>query len=694
MNKEWEAWIAKIRKSKREVARATENEEEPTTSGVGEEPHRWDLGGDPEWVAAFDRDPKVMARRVVDGRTTICDPRTRHPEGTLEYWKGIYGDKSKSGSTGKIKREHDRPRCSKRKGPANIKVTRTKRNKGGASSSAMPNERGEPGSQSRTLTPNTTGISTSPLIHATSGTQDLTRVMRKITYEDISRHIANKKNLNTAAGPDSLSDLDLMAEDRGYELAAWFCLFLYYGDVPCALKRFNVTLLPKTDAPQGPGDMRPIAVGSSARRLFSGILHSRIRSEGVATHPCQKGFEEGVDGCATLNFALTAIVRDRARQGRAVHFVLVDVRKAFDSVSHKSLGKAMTRAGIQGRLNTLIDRMFTANVLSIRDPVTGEANEIRPGRGVAQGDPLSPLLFNLVMDMIVEESGILSSEGGGVQTGPGLRDRRAEAGPSGDLGGARVTHLMYADDLVLLAESCERLQTDLLRLEEAMGKHGLAINASKSSALHVDGEGGITQPEKALRMGDGTVIPTLGDLDVTRYLGVNLVGGGLKTDGGLARRQKLTAALDNISNSPLTPRQRVRCLRQVAIPRQIHELTLEPGNNAALRGNDELVLKYLRDWLGPDDVGEGSASGGSPAFCLRAQAHSKYGLGVMNLSRRIPRIQERKLLRIAERAAADPEDQVLGAVVSSEQWGAQIQALIERERSDDPSLSGGGEIEK
>ena len=62
-----------------------------------------------------------------------------------------------------------------------------------------------------------------------------------------------------------------------------------------------------------------------------------------------------------------------------------------------------------------------------------------------------------------------------------------------------MTHLMYADDLVLLAESCERLQTDLLRLEEAMRKHGLAINASKSSALHMDGGGGITR-QRASRM--------------------------------------------------------------------------------------------------------------------------------------------------------------------------------------------------
>jgi hypothetical protein len=47
----------------------------------------------------------------------------------------------------------------------------------------------------------------------------------------------------------------------------------------------------------------------------------------------------------------------------------------------------------------------------------------------------------------------------------------------------RMTHLMYAEDPA-------RLQSDLLGLEEAMGRHGLAINAGKSSALHMGEDGG------------------------------------------------------------------------------------------------------------------------------------------------------------------------------------------------------------
>ena len=194
----------------------------------------------------------------------------------------------------------------------------------------------------------------------------------------------------------------------------------------------------------------------------------------------------------------------------------------------------MKRVGIQGRLKTLINRMFKGNVLLIRDPVTGSTGVVRPERGVAQGDPLSPLLFNLVMDMIVEESGILSSEGGWVlMDGPGRRDRRAEVGLSGDLGGTRITHLIYADDMVLLTESSGRLQTDLLKLEEATGNHGLTINAKKSSVLHMGEDGRIAPPDRALRMGDGSAIPALGDQDITRYLGVSLVGVAQKQTVGL-----------------------------------------------------------------------------------------------------------------------------------------------------------------
>ena len=285
--------------------------------------------------------------------------------------------------------------------------------------------------------------------------------------------------------------------------------------------------------------------------------------------------------------------------------------------------------------------------------------------------------------MIVEESGILSSEGGGVlMDGPGRRDRRAEVGLSGDLGGTRITHLMYADDMVLLAESSGRLQTDLLKPEEAMGNHGLTINAKKSSVLHMGEDGRIAPPDRALRMGDGSAIPALGDQDITRYLGVSLVGGGTKTDGGLACGKKLDATLANIASSRLTPRQRVRCVRQVAIPRRIHELSLEPGNNATLPGIDKTIHNTLVCWLGPDDAGRGAAPGGSPSFCLDEQIYKrtkKGGLGIMNLAKHIPRIQERKLSKIAKRAAEDPEDPILAVTASSEHWGTQIPALIERE---------------
>ena len=84
-----------------------------------------------------------------------------------------------------------------------------------------------------------------------------------------------------------------------------------------------------------------------------------------------------------------------------------------------------------------------------------------------QGDPLSPTLFNLVMDKTLK--GLSNT------TGVKLADET-------------VNHLAHADDVVLLAETKTGLQ-DLLESPQAgLDRCGLRINVTKSATLDVDTE--------------------------------------------------------------------------------------------------------------------------------------------------------------------------------------------------------------
>lgn len=121
--------------------------------------------------------------------------------------------------------------------------------------------------------------------------------MRIITQAD-NKHLQTVKKETSVAGIYGLTVGDLRPISNGGialegELAFWLSLFIYHRYVPKCLKTSVVTLLPKRVELVGPKDWRPIAVASTVRRLFSGIL----LGEEVGTSTAQKSLVHGVDRC-------------------------------------------------------------------------------------------------------------------------------------------------------------------------------------------------------------------------------------------------------------------------------------------------------------------------------------------------------------------------------------------------------------
>ena len=101
-----------------------------------------------------------------------------------------------------------------------------------------------------------------------------------------------------------------------------------------------------------------------------------------------------------------------------------------------------------------------------QQPVGGEqSSRISCKQGVKQRDPLSPILFNFVVDWCSEN------------LDPSNGFRWPEA---------MCNYLAFADDLVLFAESPQDLQSQLDRLVTALGSCGLTINAAKCSSMVFD----------------------------------------------------------------------------------------------------------------------------------------------------------------------------------------------------------------
>ena len=225
------------------------------------------------------------------------------------------------------------------------------------------------------------------------------------------------------------------------------------------------TMIPKKAGAVEPSDFRPITLSpiiSPISRLFHRILARRL-SVSLDQDPRQKAFIRHRDGLGENVYILKQAIQISKSKCTALKIAFLDASKAFDSVSHLALLFAVERCGAPSEVTRYIKALYEDNITYIRSK--GKFSDpIEVCRGVKRGDPLSPILFNCVVKYIT----------GGLDAAYGI-----------DLGGLKVNHLSFADDLVLLATSDEGLRCLVDAAVARMKTCGLNINASKCSTSNI-----------------------------------------------------------------------------------------------------------------------------------------------------------------------------------------------------------------
>ena len=88
------------------------------------------------------------------------------------------------------------------------------------------------------------------------------------------------------------------------------------------------------------------------------------------------------------------------------HIHRLQVKAAFDSVSHKFIDATLLRAGASRKSRAIFRAIYEAAKGIVRvNGILGEkifSDAFNIGRGVVQGDIVSPLLFILALDQIIQ----------------------------------------------------------------------------------------------------------------------------------------------------------------------------------------------------------------------------------------------------------------------------------------------------
>ena len=186
------------------------------------------------------------------------------------------------------------------------------------------------------------------------------------------------------------------------------------------------------------------------------ILQARLQQYVNRKHTdIQAGFRKG-RGTRDQIANICWIIKEARKFQKNIYFCFIDYTKAFDSVDHNKLWKILQEMGIPDHPTCLLRNLYAGQEATVR-PVYGTTDWFQIGKGVCQGCILSPCLFNLYAEYIMQNA------------------RLDESLSRIKIARRNINNLRYADDTTHMAESEEELKSLLMKVKEESEKAGLKL---------------------------------------------------------------------------------------------------------------------------------------------------------------------------------------------------------------------------
>ena len=204
---------------------------------------------------------------------------------------------------------------------------------------------------------------------------------------------------------------------------------------------------------QSCNNYRGIKLTSHTMKLLERVLDKRLREE---TEVCseQFGFMKG-RGTMDAVFALRQTMEKYRDKQRGLYMAFIDLEKAYDRVPRSEVWRSMRSKGVKEKYEyvKVVQDMYREATTRVRSTV-GTTEPFQVKVGLHQGSALSPYLFNLLMDVMVEE---VTKEA--------------------------PWRMIFADDIVLISESHEKLQERLELWRGLLEDYGLKVSRQKTEYL-------------------------------------------------------------------------------------------------------------------------------------------------------------------------------------------------------------------
>ena len=199
------------------------------------------------------------------------------------------------------------------------------------------------------------------------------------------------------------------------------------------------------------GNYQGLKLTEQAMKILERIVDG-LKRQVVSIDNSHFGFVPG-RGTTDAIFVIRQLQEKYLAVNKRLYMAFVDLEKAFDLVPRKVIWWALRKLGVEEWIVRLVQGMY-ANARSRVRVGEGFSKEFEVKVGVHQGSVLSPLLFIILLEALSRE----------FQAGVPWED-------------------LYADDLVIIADSLEECVRRLLIWKEAMEKKGLRVSAGKTKVM-------------------------------------------------------------------------------------------------------------------------------------------------------------------------------------------------------------------
>ncbi|CAB4019443.1 Hypothetical predicted protein, partial [Paramuricea clavata] len=360
------------------------------------------------------------------------------------------------------------------------------------------------------------------------------------SYREVTNIIKKMKPGSSACPFDQISIIILKRCPFLRTALHRILVYCWEGNVvPRIWKHGFTILIHKKDSPQDPSNFRPITLQPVFGKVFTSIIRNRIYSflmdNKYIETKIQKGFWEEVSGTIEHIELLTHIINHARNNKRHLIVTLLDLKNAF------------------------------------------------VGKGVLQGDCLSPLLFNMCVNTLIKC----------------IEDERVQCIGYSYCEYLRPRHwFQFADDTALVTTSEEDNQALLDVFTKWCRWAGFQVRVNKCSTFGIKHNGKKATPFKPYLKVNNQMIPQVEINESFQYLGKQF---NYKMDTVVIEQEleyDLLEYLEKINRLPLHPRNKILIITKYVYSKLRWRLSIYRLSQTWVEQHlDNKIISYIKRWL-------------------------------------------------------------------------------------------------